>query len=121
MEEGTMARAYSQDLRDRVIDAALGGMAARRAAAFATAMFVCAGVSVIPSTTSLHMDKAAWQTDDSEEIANETLGQIRNHLDYLAQVRQASFGGSHQCSPKTPNAQWRLNKSDGGARPNAAQ
>jgi transposase len=31
--EGTMARAYSQDLRDRVIDAALGGMPARRAAA----------------------------------------------------------------------------------------
>src|SRR6476646_7849780 len=30
---GTMARAYSQDLRDRVIDAALGGMPARRAAA----------------------------------------------------------------------------------------
>jgi len=28
-----MARAYSQDLRDRVIDAALGGMPARRAAA----------------------------------------------------------------------------------------
>jgi transposase len=28
-----MARAYSQDLRDRVIDAALGGMSARRAAA----------------------------------------------------------------------------------------
>jgi hypothetical protein len=28
-----MARAYSQDLRDRVIDAALGGMLARRAAA----------------------------------------------------------------------------------------
>src|SRR3989304_3944475 len=27
----TMARAYSQDLRDRVIDAALGGMPARRA------------------------------------------------------------------------------------------
>jgi transposase len=27
-----MARAYSQDLRDRVIDAALGGMPARRAA-----------------------------------------------------------------------------------------
>jgi transposase len=30
---GAMARAYSQDLRDRVIDAALGGMPARRAAA----------------------------------------------------------------------------------------
>ena len=29
----TMARAYSQDLRDRVIDAALGGMPARRVAA----------------------------------------------------------------------------------------
>src|SRR5678815_5249953 len=29
----TMARAYSQDLRDRVIDAALGGLPARRAAA----------------------------------------------------------------------------------------
>ena len=28
-----MARAYSQDLRDRVIDAALGGLPARRAAA----------------------------------------------------------------------------------------
>ena len=28
-----MAQAYSQDLRDRVIDAALGGMPARRAAA----------------------------------------------------------------------------------------
>ena len=28
-----MARAYSQDLRDRVIDAALGGMPARRVAA----------------------------------------------------------------------------------------
>ena len=28
-----MARAYSQDLRNRVIDAALGGMPARRAAA----------------------------------------------------------------------------------------
>jgi transposase-like protein len=28
-----MARAYSQDLRDRVIDAALGGMPARQAAA----------------------------------------------------------------------------------------
>ena len=28
-----MARAYSQDLRDRVIEAALGGMPARRAAA----------------------------------------------------------------------------------------
>ena len=28
-----MARAYSRDLRDRVIDAALGGMPARRAAA----------------------------------------------------------------------------------------
>ena len=28
-----MARAYSQDLRDRVIGAALGGMPARRAAA----------------------------------------------------------------------------------------
>jgi hypothetical protein len=27
-----MARAYRQDLRDRVIDAALGGMPARRAA-----------------------------------------------------------------------------------------
>ena len=30
---GAMARAYSQDLRDRMIDAALGGMPARRAAA----------------------------------------------------------------------------------------
>ena len=29
-----MARAYSQDLRDRVIDAAFGGMPARRAAQF---------------------------------------------------------------------------------------
>ena len=28
-----MARAYSRDLRDRVIDAALGGLPARRAAA----------------------------------------------------------------------------------------
>jgi transposase len=31
--EGAMARAYSQDLRDRVIDAALGGMPTRRVAA----------------------------------------------------------------------------------------
>ena len=30
--EAGMARAYSQDLRDRVIDAALAGMAARQAA-----------------------------------------------------------------------------------------
>jgi len=29
--ENAMARAYSQDLRDRVIDAALSGLAARRA------------------------------------------------------------------------------------------
>ena len=33
MAEGKMARAYSQDLRDRVIDAALKGLSARQAAA----------------------------------------------------------------------------------------
>jgi transposase len=33
MMEAGMARAYSQDLRDRVIDAAEGGLAARQVAA----------------------------------------------------------------------------------------
>ena len=48
-----MARAYSQDLRDRVIDAALGGLPARRAAAqfrigLATAkLFVAEGARVL--------------------------------------------------------------------------